>query len=105
MLLEGNYLLLDEPGWRELRDFADYTVLILADKKLLRERLVDRKAKGMATRREAERFVEFSDMRNVRTCLEHSGGADLTLEMTGDGEFRVVADQARKTQGKSLQQL
>ena len=91
VILEGNYLLLDEPGWRELKDLADYTVLIRADKELLRTRLTDRKALGMATRQEAEKFVEFSDMRNVRTCLEHSGDVDLTLEMTGDGEYRIVA--------------
>ena len=91
VILEGNYLLLDEPGWRELKDLADYTVLIRADKELLRTRLADRKAMGMATRQEAEKFVEFSDMRNVRTCLEHSGDVDLTLEMTGDGEYRIVA--------------
>ena len=88
VLLEGNYLLLDEPGWRDLRGFADYTVLIRADEELLRKRLTDRKAMGTATREEAEKFVEFSDMRNVRICLEHSGGADLILEMTGDGEYR-----------------
>ena len=91
VILEGNYLLLDEPGWRELKNLADYTVLIRADEELLRTRLTDRKAMGMATRQEAEKFVEFSDMRNVRTCLEHSGDADLTLEMTGDGEYRIVA--------------
>jgi len=90
VLIEGNYLLLDEPGWRDLRNYADYTVLIRADAELLRRRLVDRKAMGMASRGEAEKFVEFSDMRNVRTCLEHSGGADLVLEMAGDGEFAVV---------------
>ena len=84
------YLLLDEPGWRELKDLADYTVLIRADEELLRTRLTDRKAMGMATREEAEKFVEFSDMRNVRTCLDHSGDADLMLEMTGDGEYRIV---------------
>ena len=91
VLLEGNYLLLDEPGWRELRKYADYTVLIRADEELLRRRLTDRKAKGMASCEEAEKFVEFSDMRNVRTCLENSGSADLELEMTGDGEYRIVA--------------
>lgn len=48
---------------------------------------------GMATREEAERFVEFSDMRNVRICLEHSGSADLVMEMTSDGEFRVLAEK------------
>ena len=90
VILEGNYLLLDEPGWRELKDLADYTVLIRADEELLRTRLTDRKAMGMATREEAEKFVEFSDMRNVRTCLDQSGDADLMLEMTGDGEYRIV---------------
>ena len=90
VIREGNYLLLDEPGWRELKDLADYTVLIRADEELLRTRLTDRKAMGMATREEAEKFVEFSDMRNVRTCLDHSGDADLMLEMTGDGEYRIV---------------
>lgn len=94
LLFEGNYLLLDEPGWREIKDLADYTVLIRADEELLRERLVDRKAKGTATREEAERFVEFSDMRNVRICLDHSGSADLTLEMTGDGEYKVAVVEA-----------
>ena len=90
VLIEGNYLLLDEPGWRDLRNYADYTVLIRADAELLRRRLTDRKAMGMASREEAEKFVEFSDMRNVRTCLERSGGADLVLEMVGDGEFAVI---------------
>ena len=64
--------------------------MIRADEELLSTRLTDRKALGMATREEAEKFVEFSDMRNVRTCLDHSGDADLMLEMTGDGEYRIV---------------
>ena len=96
VLVEGNYLLLEDPGWNRLRSLADYTVLIRADADMLRKRLTDRKAKGMASYEEAERFVEFSDMRNVRTCLERSGGADLTLLMTGDGEF-VRADRQAET--------
>lgn len=90
VLLEGNYLLLDVPGWRELRTYADYTVLIRADEELLRRRLTNRKAMGMASYDEAERFVEFSDMKNVRTCLEKSGDADLILRMTGDGEYEII---------------
>ena len=31
VLLEGNYLLLDQDGWRELSGYADYTVSIRAD--------------------------------------------------------------------------
>ena len=87
VLFEGNYLLLNDPGWRELRNYADYSVMILADADMLRKRLTDRKAKGMSSYEEARKFVEFSDMRNIETCLTHFGGADLVLEMTGDGEY------------------
>ena len=27
-------------------------------------------------------------------CLDHSGSADLTLEMTGDGEYKVAVVEA-----------
>lgn len=82
--------MLDETGWRELRTYADYTVLIRVEEELLRRRLTDRKAMGTASYDDAEKFVEFSDMRNVRTCLEKSGDADLILRMTGDGEYAII---------------
>lgn len=50
----------------------------------------DRKAMGTASYDDAEKFVEFSDMRNVRTCQEKSGDAGLILRMTGDGEYAIV---------------
>lgn len=90
LILEGNYLLLDEPGWSGIRDFADYTVSIKADESVLRNRLVDRKAKSGNTREKAEKFVDFSDMRNVRLCLNHTGKADLELMMVSDGVFHIV---------------
>ena len=36
VLLEGNYLLLDEDGWRDLRSYADYTISVRAPEELLR---------------------------------------------------------------------
>ena len=36
-------------------------------------------------RKAAEAFVDFSDMANVRLCLENSKKADLELEITQDG--------------------
>ena len=65
---------------------------IRAEEGLLRKRLTDRKAQGMASYEEAEAFVDFSDMRNARRCLAHSGRADLTLEMIGDGEFSICEE-------------
>ena len=79
VILEGNYLLLDEEGWRDLHKMADYTIFLKADEKMLRERLVDRKEASGNSREKAEQFVDFSDMRNVRLCLEHSLSANLEL--------------------------
>ncbi|MCR4568217.1 MAG: nucleoside/nucleotide kinase family protein, partial [Pseudobutyrivibrio sp.] len=89
LLLEGNYLLLDEDGWKDISHWADYTISIKADPKMLRERLIDRKEKSGNTREKAEQFVDYSDMRNVRLCLAHSKKADLELYLKSDGNFEV----------------
>ena len=87
LLLEGNYLLLDEDGWRSISEAADYTISIKADPNMLRNRLIDRKEKSGNTREKAEQFVDYSDMRNARLCLEHSKKADLELYLNGEGKF------------------
>ena len=87
LLLEGNYLLLDVPGWRELHRYADYTVRIQASPDMLRSRLIERKtASGMPYEKAVE-FVEFSDLRNAELCLEKSLPADLTLKLTASGDY------------------
>ena len=87
VLVEGNYLLLDWPGWRELRSLADYTVSISMEPSFLRERLVNRKASSGMPRTEAEAFVERSDLYNACTVLEHSTTPDLALRLMPDGEY------------------
>ena len=81
VLIEGNYLLLDADGWRELSQYADYTVSLTADEEMLRGRLIRRKMKTGMSRENAERFVESSDMRNVRLCLDKTMKADLALSI------------------------
>lgn len=90
VLLEGNYLLLDEPGWRELRGLADYAVSISADPDMLRSRLVARHMAGGKPEEAAIRHVDNSDMRNARLCLEHGLPADLRLTLAADGTFAVI---------------
>ena len=90
LLLEGNYLLLDEPGWDSLSGMADYTISIKADPDMLKERLVDRKEKSGNSRNKAEQFVEFSDMRNVRRCLKHTKPADLELTLLTDDSYKLM---------------
>ena len=81
VLIEGNYLLLDADGWRDLSRFADYTIVLTADADVLRERLIGRKMKTGMTREGAEHFVAFSDMPNVRLCLDKTMKADLELSV------------------------
>ena len=94
ILLEGNYLLLDEDGWRDLSAFADYTISVRAEEAFLRTRLIDRKKKTGADAEAAERFVDYSDMPNVRICLEKTKPADLRLMVDREGNFRNMAEQA-----------
>lgn len=90
VLVEGNYLLLDEPRWRDLSNFADLTVFLRADEGMLRSRLVGRKVAGGMARADAEAFYESSDAPNVRRVLRESLPADLTLEIAADGHLRLL---------------
>ena len=90
VILEGNYLLLDEDGWRDLEQYADFTIQILADENVLRERLIDRKIKSGNSREDAEHFVDYSDMANVRTCLEKTMSSDMILQALDEGDFIIV---------------
>ena len=90
VLVEGNYLLLDEPCWRDLRPLADLTVFLRADEGLLRERLVARKVAGGMSRVDAEDFYEASDGPNVQRVLTGSIPADVTLSLSADGRLRLT---------------
>lgn len=87
VLLEGNWLLLDEEPWRALRRYADVAIFIDAPPALLRERLVSRKVSGGLTRDAAEAFYERSDGPNVYRVLNNSlhTPVDLLLAMDADG--------------------
>lgn len=87
VILEGNYLLLDEDGWRELSQYADYTISVRADEELLRARLIDRRIKTGVDAERATKFVDFSDMPNVRVCLEKTMTADLRLRIGPDDDY------------------
>ncbi len=96
ILIEGNYLLLNLDGWKELREYADYTIKIIAHEALLKNRLVDRKAMSGISREEAEAFVENSDLYNVRTCLKYTmDEPDLTLQLMEDDSLTLFEKKKR----------
>ena len=91
VLLEGNYLLLEDPGWNELADLVDYTIFVSADEDQLRQRLVDRRIASGHEKEDSVKFVEFSDLYNARTILKNSKKADLQLKLEADGSYSIIS--------------
>ncbi len=90
VILEGNYLLLDIDGWKDLSSYADYTISVVADEDMLRERLISRRIASGHQAESAAEFVDFSDMYNARICMERSREADLMLRLNNDGSYNKV---------------
>lgn len=87
LLVEGNWLLLDEEPWHDLRSLADHRLRIDAAAELLRDRLIARKVQGGSTAEDAAAFYEASDAPNILRFAAHVGAADEIWRMTADGDF------------------
>jgi pantothenate kinase len=84
-LVEGNWLLLDEPVFSELRSLCHFSIAMRADEALLRGRLIGRKEMGGTSRMAAEAHYDFCDRPNILRYLSHGARGDLNLIVTGDG--------------------
>ncbi|MEF1204082.1 nucleoside/nucleotide kinase family protein [Photobacterium damselae] len=89
VVVEGNWLLLDEPVWQGLHNLADFTVFIDTQPDFLQERLVNRKIRGGSSREDALAFYQHSDAVNVEKVLNHSIKAELNLFMNRNGSFEI----------------
>ena len=94
ILLEGNWLLLQEPRWQAVRQYADYTVLLRAEAAQLKERLIQRKIQGGKTAAEAAAFYLHSDRFNVERVLQDSGTADEEWQLMENGDYRRIQGNA-----------
>lgn len=79
IVVEGNYLLLQQPPWAELRNLLDATVLLKPSFEILEERLIDRWVSHGLSAEEAFQKAHGNDLRNARHVLVNSMPADLTL--------------------------
>lgn len=79
VIVEGNYLLLDRPGWRDLRDRFDLTVALAVDEAELRRRLTERWRGHGIPEAEIPAKVEANDLPNGRAVLRDSLPADVTI--------------------------
>jgi pantothenate kinase len=76
VVTEGNYLLLDRPGWRDVRPLLDEVWYVDAPRSVLRERLLARALSGGRTEAEAVSHVDGSDLRNAELVATTKTAAD-----------------------------
>lgn len=77
LLVEGNYLLLNDPRWQESLPRFDLTVYLEVPEEVLRARLMARWSDLPLS--EATRKVEDNDLPNARRVMQDSRPADLIL--------------------------
>ncbi|HCL67395.1 MAG TPA: nucleoside/nucleotide kinase family protein [Rhizobium sp.] len=79
VLIEGNYLLLDEEPWTSLEGLFDLSILIAPPEKVLADRLVARWRRFGLDAAEITAKVEGNDLPNGRIVLAKSRPADLVI--------------------------
>ncbi|PSJ56325.1 nucleoside triphosphate hydrolase [Kumtagia ephedrae] len=79
ILVEGNYLLLDEQPWNRLGTLFDLSVYIDVPREELERRLVQRWDGHGKTPQEARAWIESNDMPNIDRVLARQRPADLVL--------------------------
>jgi len=87
VIIEGNWLLLDEPGWRELMPFCDYSIFVTTEESMVRERLIQRKISGGLDPEKAAAFYNQSDSINVVRALKNRLISDWELALAKDERY------------------
>lgn len=83
VITEGNYLLLDDDGWRPVRERLDLSVFLDVPFEELRRRLMARWLGHGYSEAEAREKTEANDLVNARLVLETSVDPDLRLRAPG----------------------
>lgn len=79
VLVEGNYLLLDAPLWRDLWKYWDFSVFLDVESSILQERLMQRWLEQRLSLDQAKKRLKENDLVNLETVVSGSGVADLTF--------------------------
>jgi pantothenate kinase len=79
VITEGNYLLLEQPWWRDVRQVLDEVWYVDAPRDVLRRRLIERQVAGGRPEEDAIRHVDESDLPNAELVARTRQLADRTV--------------------------
>jgi pantothenate kinase len=80
ILVEGNYLLLDQDPWKEIKDILDFTYFMNCDLEVSNERLKNRHISVGRTPEEASERIESNDVLNAKLIQESMNRADKIIQ-------------------------
>lgn len=81
ILIEGNYLLLDQAPWHQLHDLFDLSIFLDVPEDTLRARLINRWRGYGFDDATATRKAETNDLPNAQTVIHGSRGADIRIQI------------------------
>ncbi|WP_417258002.1 AAA family ATPase [Celeribacter sp.] len=79
LIVEGNYLLLDDVTWRDLHPLWDITIMLSVDTDTLRERLTQRWIDHGFSPQDALKKAQENDLKNAETVMKNSVAAPHTI--------------------------
>ena len=82
ILVEGNYLLLDEEPWSKFRQLFDVRIFLQIDPTVLETGLAERHQRGGKPPEAVERQIQQVDLPNARRVLRGSSGAQIVVHKT-----------------------
>ena len=77
VVVEGNYLLLDEPGWRDLKELWTFSAFLGPDTEVLEQRLMERWLSYGFDEQSAREKAEKNDLPNALRIVRNSLAADI----------------------------
>ena len=81
VIVEGNYLLLDEAPWRELQDMFDYSIYLATPLQTLEERLIQRWIDHDHSEVAAKERAYANDIPNAQRVVQNALPATTTLRL------------------------
>lgn len=79
VLIEGNYLLLEEAPWCDIKSILDLTIFLSADLEVVKKRILKRHISVGRSAEQAMERIETNDALNAIQILQFAGRADVTI--------------------------
>jgi pantothenate kinase len=79
VIVEGNYLFLNEPPWNALQSIFDVRIFLEASLQAIRASLLERHLRGGKTLGEAQRQIQAVDLPNAKRVLSGSSPASIVV--------------------------